>query len=263
MLAGKVVVVTGAGRGIGAATAELFGRAGAAVTVAARTRREVEDVARRVEENGGRALARPTDVADAMQVARMVDQTLEVFGHIDVLVHCAVVLGPVGAPTWQVEPERWARAIEINLVGAFLVSQAVLPHMLDRGSGRVLVVSSPLSEVVLAGTSAYSSAKAGLNHFTHVLAAELLGSGVTANVVFPGLVDTQGLRTFRGRMRENAVGFDHLPMGLRDPADAAELLLWLCSPSTVGLTGHVVSIDDPLVERRLASFQRRRLLERR
>jgi NAD(P)-dependent dehydrogenase (short-subunit alcohol dehydrogenase family) len=263
MLAGKVVVVTGAGRGIGAATAELLGQVGAAVTVAARTRREVEEVARRIEENGGRVLARPTDVADATQVARMVDRTMEVFGHIDVLVHCAAVLGPVGTPTWQVEPSRWARAIEINLIGAFLVSQAVLPHMLDQGSGRVLIVSSPLGEVVLGRTSAYSSARAGLNHFTQVLAAELLGSGVTANVVFPGLVHTQGLQTFRDSMRDNGVT-GHLPRRPREPADAAELLLWLCSPSTVGLTGQVVSIDDPLVERRLASFERRRrLLERR
>jgi 3-oxoacyl-[acyl-carrier protein] reductase len=142
----------------------------------------------------------------------------------------------------------------VNLVGPFLLSRSVVPHMLRQGIGRLLMVSSSFGEFAIPRASAYSAARAGINHFTRVLAAELLSSGVTANVVFPGIVETDGLHRFREKMHDQ----DHavLSRGVRPrhPSEAARLLLWLCGPSTFRMTGQIVSMEDPVVQHGMAHF---------
>jgi NAD(P)-dependent dehydrogenase (short-subunit alcohol dehydrogenase family) len=252
-LQGKVAVVTGAGKGIGAATATALSAAGGAVTVAARTTAELEAVARGIHHRGGSALVTRTDVTDDRQVEAMIERTVDAFGRIDFLINCAAVTQPVGQPAWTIETSAWRRSIETNLVGAFLVSHAAVPHMLRQGSGRLVMVSSVFGDLVVPHTSAYASARAGLNHFIRVLAAELQGSGVTANFAYPGVVDTGGLRQFRASLQRMPLT-SVMDTQARDPAEAAQFLLWLCSLATAGITGSVLSIDDPWVKRRMARW---------
>jgi NAD(P)-dependent dehydrogenase (short-subunit alcohol dehydrogenase family) len=253
-LEGQVAIVTGGGRGIGAATAMTLAQAGAAVTVAARTTSTIDAVANRIRRVGGEALAVSMDITDAEQVQAMVQQTIEAFGRIDFLINCAAVVEPVGQSVWEAEPSAWRHAIDIDLTGVFLVSRTVVPHMLRQGSGRLLIVSSPLGEILWPRSSAYSTAKAGVNHFTQLLATELHGTGVTANVVYPGLVETEGLHKFRsGMFREHRLSLGRQMRDLQ-PSEPARLLLWLCSPFTTYMTGQIVAMNDPIVQYRLQRF---------
>lgn len=257
LLEGKVAIVTGGGDGIGAAAAKTLAEAGARVTVAARTVKRIEAVALRIRRADGEALAVPTDVSDAGQVKALVRRTVEEFERVDILINCASVIEPVGK-VWKVDPADWRKAIEIDLIGVFLISRAVLPYMLRQGSGRLLMVSSPLGETISPRLSAYCSARAGANHFIRILAAELAGSGVTANVVFPGIVETEGLHKFC----EAVHGDDKVPLRwkrlARPPDVLALLLLWLCSPSAPSLNGETISATDAAVQYQMARFLRSR-----
>jgi NAD(P)-dependent dehydrogenase (short-subunit alcohol dehydrogenase family) len=177
-LDGRRALVTGGGRGIGAAVARRLAREGAEVTVVARSRDEVEAVAAEI---AGRAV-----VGDVLSV------DLDDAGGpaYDVLVANAGVIGPV-QPFAQTRYERWQRAVEVNLFGAVRLVHAVLPAMLSRGWGRIVTVSSgAASPPGMVRANAYSTSKAALDMFTVHLARELDGSGVTANAIRPGVVDT-------------------------------------------------------------------------
>ncbi len=186
-LDGRTAIVTGGGRGIGAAVArELTGR-GARVTVFARTAAELEEVVR----SGGAALAVAGDVAVEADVVRLRAAHERVLGPCDVLVHAAGILerGRVEA----IDPIAWRRVLEVNLTGAFLVARSVLPGMRSRGRGRILAIASISGHVGTPEGSAYNASKWGLIGFAKSLAEELRGSGVQVMTVSPGGVDTRML----------------------------------------------------------------------
>lgn len=241
LLEGKVAIVTGAGKGIGAETAKQLADAGASVTLAARTASQIEAVAAEITAAGGSALALATDVSSGEQVGRLVDQTLSKFGRVDFLINNAAVSGPTYANAWEVDPDEWIKALEINIVGIYLPTRAVIPHMIKQGSGRIINVSSTLSEVPGTQKSAYCTAKAGINHFTRVLDQELIGTGVTINSFDPGAVRTEMLDSM-------APGKDLQEALLsREPSEPAEDMVWLCGPETSMLSGQFVKWMDPSV----------------
>ncbi len=255
-LADKVALVTGASRGIGAATAVALAKAGADVAIAARTAEALEQTAEDVRAQGRETLAIPVDVSQRPAVEELVWHTLKELGTIDILINNAGVLQPVG-DTWELDPESWEYNVQVNLNGAFFATRAALPRMIEQGSGRIINVSTGAARRPIPGWSAYSAAKAGLDHFTRVLAVELGGTGVTVNAAAPGVVDTEMQATIRqldeGQFRPVEQFRQYKEEGvLRDPSEPAQMLLWLCHPATQEMNGELLHINDVGVRRRIA-----------
>ena len=188
-LSGKVALVTGGGRGIGANVARELARVGMRVAVAARTREQVGQIA---EEIGGLALE--VDVSDEASVDRMVADAERELGPIDLLVNNAGVMGASGVAVWESEPAEWWRVFEINMLGAFLCCRRVLRGMVQRGSGRIVNVGSGGAHLPVSpgrvGDSAYGPSKAALYRFGEVLAGQAAEHGIAVFTISPGLVRT-------------------------------------------------------------------------
>lgn len=188
-LAGQVVLVTGGGRGIGAAIARACAGAGADVAIGYLDSDEgAEAVVASITALGRRARAFPADVTDPGAVAGMVAAVLDHFGRLDSLVNNAGIM-PEGSVV-DLSLEEWRRVIDVDLTGAFICSQAVLPDMLARGSGNIVMISSRLGQIGFAGLSHYAAAKAGLLALTKSMAKELGSAGIRVNAVAPGVTVT-------------------------------------------------------------------------
>jgi NADP-dependent 3-hydroxy acid dehydrogenase YdfG len=187
-LAGKIALVTGAGRGIGRAIAEAFAAEGAAVALAARSRADLAEVAGTIRSTQGRALAVPTDVTQDAAVDALVEQVLADLGRLDILVTSAgtAAFGPVA----DSKPGDWDSMLALNLRAVMVCCRAVLPAMMRQRSGTILNVSSIAAKKALPGSAAYTATKIAVNGFSRVLAEELRPHGVRVGVLVPGAVDT-------------------------------------------------------------------------
>lgn len=259
-LSGRTALVTGAGRGIGRATALMLGQSGARVIVTARTRSEIEAVAAEIRDAGGEALAIAADVGEPADVRALFQQA----GTVDILINNAGVIGPI-APLADADPEEWLRGIRINLDGVFLACRLALPGMLERGWGRIVNVSSGAAGGQTAAWSSYSAAKAGVEAMTKVLGIELAGTGVRANAMRPGVVDTEMQVEIRGAP-EDRFGTANLDRFrgykergvLRPPEEPALLILWLLSPAADDINGEILAIDQSEVSARIGLAPRSR-----
>jgi clavulanate-9-aldehyde reducatase len=188
-LSGRVAAITGASSGIGEATAVTLARAGAAVSLAARRGDRIEQLAQRIEADGGRALAIETDVTDEAQSNAFVTRTKEELGRLDVLVNNAglMLLGPViGADT-----SEWRRMIDVNLLGLLYCTHAALPIMGEQGSGHIVNVSSVAGRFANFGSAVYNLTKFGVNAFSEALRQEVTAANVKVTVIEPGFVATE------------------------------------------------------------------------
>jgi NAD(P)-dependent dehydrogenase (short-subunit alcohol dehydrogenase family) len=189
-LEGDVAIVTGASSGIGAATARELARRGARIVLAARRARELEAQAQAIIDAGGEAVAIPTDVADLEQVERLVERAQDAFGQVDVLVNNA------GAnwtrPVTRTSEDDMVRLLDVNLMGAMLLTRAALPGMLERRYGAIVSVSSVAGSVAI--EPLYSATKYGVRGFSFGLRRQLSGSGVTVSLVSPGNIRTEMTR---------------------------------------------------------------------
>lgn len=197
-LAGEVAIVTGASSGIGAATARELGRRGATVVLAARRVDDLDAQARAIREAGGEALAIPTDMADATCVRLLAERTQAAFGRVDVLVNNA------GAgwlkPLVSSPPEEITGLVEVNLLGAMLLTRAVLPGMLERAHGAIITVGSLSGRVAM--EPLYSATKYGLRGFSLALRRQVAGRGVSVSLVSPGNINTAMTRHVAAPMPE-------------------------------------------------------------
>lgn len=196
-LKGKVAIVTGGGRGIGRAIAEAFALEGAKVVVtAARQKAEIAEVASRID--GAAFLA---DVSDRDQVRRLVDTVVTDFGRIDILVNNAargmkfVNENFMTEPKafWTADVDAWRMVIDTNVIGVFLVTRAVVPHMLERGSGRIINISISAETMRRKGFTPYGPSKAALESMSTIWAQELEGTGITLNLLLPGGATNTGM----------------------------------------------------------------------
>jgi clavulanate-9-aldehyde reductase len=188
-LSGKVIAITGATSGIGEATAVLAARAGAAVALAGRREDRLTALASRIEDDGGRAVAIPTDVAKEDSARAFVQQSFEHLGRLDVLVSNAgvMLLGAVaGADT-----NEWRQMLEVNCLGLLYCTHAALPVMAEAGGGHIVNVSSVAGRRAAMGAAVYNMTKFGVTAFSEALRQEALHSGIRVTVIEPGFVDTE------------------------------------------------------------------------
>ena len=222
-LDGRVVIVTGAGSGIGEAAADAFAREGAAVALVGRRRQPLEEVAERLRGEGADALVQPTDVADGAGVDALAEAVLDRWGRVDVLVNNAGLNVPRRA-TGEVSVEDWQTVLDVNLTGTFLVTRAVLPTMREQRSGTVLNVSSWAGYRASDLTGpAYNAAKAGVNHFTESLNLSERAYGIRACVFCPGEVATPIMLQRPHPPSEEALAT------MLQPGDVAQTLLFVAT----------------------------------
>ncbi len=190
-LDGKVCLITGGSSGIGAATAREFASRGANVAVCGLPADDqlAQEVKHDVEALNRRALTIAADVADPAQAAACVRQTIEAFGRLDVLVHCAG--GPVPGGLLEVEAQNWHRAFDIHVHAVYYLARAVVPCMADHGGGVILLISSAAGTRGCAGAIAYGVAKGAIPQFTRALARELADFNIRVNCVSPGIIRTR------------------------------------------------------------------------
>jgi clavulanate-9-aldehyde reducatase len=188
-LTGTIVAVTGASSGIGEATALACARAGAAVSLGARRKDRIDELAARIAADGGRAIAVQTDVSDEQQARAFVEQTVSELGKLDALVNNAgvMLLGPInGADTGE-----WRRMIDANVYGVLYCTHAALPHMAKQGSGHIVNVSSVAGRFARAGSGVYNLTKFGVGAFSESLRQEAVAYGVRVTLIEPGAVATE------------------------------------------------------------------------
>ena len=187
-LEGKTAVITGGGRGIGAAVAGALAAEGAAVVVSARSQNEIEGVAAELRGRGHAAWAVPCDVTDPAQIFGLAETAAEHLGPVDILINNAGIVA--SAPLKSLTLETWNRIFAVNVTGVFLCTKAFLPGMVERGWGRVVNVASIAGKTGGPYISAYAASKHAVIGFTRSVAAEVATTGVTVNAVCPGYVDT-------------------------------------------------------------------------
>ncbi len=246
---GSTVVVTGGGGGIGSAVCAGFAAEGAAVAVVDRAGDAAAATADSITDRDGRAIAVECDITDRGSVDAAVERVTAELGPIDVLVNNAG--WDLFVPFLQTAPDDWSRLIDINLVGALHMHHAVLPAMVQRGSGRVVSVASDAARVGSSGEAVYAACKAGLVAFSKTLAREHARHGVTFNVVCPGPTDTALLATVTDasanpeKLRE---AFRRaIPMGrLGQPDDLVGAILFFASGAAAFVTGQVLSVSGGL-----------------
>ena len=237
-LVGKVAIVTGAGRGIGRAIALAYAGAGAAVACAARTAAEIAAVAAEIEAAGGRALAVPTDVTDPAQVQAMVAQTVDTFGGLDILVINAGGNLDRNAIA-DSDFAGWRQTFALNLDGAYHCAQAAIPHLKERGAGKIVTVGSGLGHKGKARLGAYACSKAALWMFTRVLAQELWEFNISVNELIPGPVVTE---LTQGSDQRGGSVFQIDSEWIKTPDAVAPLALFLATQPDVGPTAQSFSL---------------------
>jgi NAD(P)-dependent dehydrogenase (short-subunit alcohol dehydrogenase family)/rhodanese-related sulfurtransferase len=238
---GKVVVVAGASRGIGAVTALAFARAGASVVLGARDVAAVEQVAADIRKAGGQALGMPLDVGDAGSSQRFVQRAVDEFGRLDAAFNNATD-GPMPAPLADIDPDEFDAGIRTNIRGTFLGMKYQIPAMLASGGGAIVNMASIAGVQATANLSAYVAGKAGIIGLTKVAALDYADKGIRVNVVAPGPILTHHLQA-AGEQAQRMAGLSTPMRRIGQSEEVAAAVVWLCSPEASFITGVTLPID--------------------
>jgi 7-alpha-hydroxysteroid dehydrogenase len=239
-LDGQAAVVTGAGAGIGRASAEILARAGAAVVVSDLKAETAEETAAAIRAAGGQALGLACDVTDEAALVALVDQAVARFGRLDILVNNA---GGGGPKPFEMPMSDFDWAYRLNVYSVFRLCQLAAPHMKAAGGGAIVNISSMAGENRNKRMASYSSSKAAVNHLTRNIAFDLGPTGIRVNAIAPGAIKTAALASVLTPEIEKAM-LKHTPMGrLGEASDIANAVLFLCSPLATWISGQVLTVS--------------------
>ena len=243
-LAGKVALISGAGGGICRAIARAFAKAGAAVACCDIDADAAAETARLVTEASGRPLSRRCDVSSENETRATADAVYQAFGRLDILVSGAAPHDPSGT-VLETKLTDWQRVLDINLTGAFLLSRAVLPHMIAGGGGSVIFIASQLGRVGSAGRAAYCATKGGLIQLAKVMAIDHAAQNIRVNALSPGAVETQRTLKRYGSFAaaKDQIGPKHLTGRLGKPDEITGAAVFLASDAASFVTGSDLLVD--------------------
>jgi NAD(P)-dependent dehydrogenase (short-subunit alcohol dehydrogenase family) len=233
-LKSKIVLITGAGRGIGRATAELFAREGAHIVLCSRTKRHLAEVMAGISSSGGEAIARVADIGIAREAEALVKLAVRRYGRLDILLNNAGVLGPK-VPILEYPHHDWAQVLRINLSGTFFVSQAAAKIMTNQGQGNIITLSSSVGRKGRSSWGAYAVSKFGVEGLSQVMADELRSAGVCSVTFNPGPTRT--------KMRADAYPEED-PSIVPSPAEAARGLLRLAIGLSLERSGQAFDLSN-------------------
>ena len=245
-LDGKVALITGSARGIGEAIAIGLAEAGADVAVSDLPLRQslAEGVQQRIEQMGRRCVAYSLDVRDLTAINQTVDQIVSDFGRLDILVNNAAAV--IWRPILETTEEEWDTTLDTNLKGPFFCAQAAARHMVTRGSGRIINITSQFSEVAFPGQGAYCASKGGLANLTRALAIELASHGINVNAIGPGPTLTAGHLENQDESRQKVEHYVQertlIHRRLR-PDELVGAAIYLASDASTATTGHLMIVD--------------------
>ncbi|MFC1944112.1 SDR family NAD(P)-dependent oxidoreductase [Chloroflexota bacterium] len=236
----KVIIITGASGGVGKALSLGLAEAGAAVVAVARRPAPLQAVAEEIRINGRKVLAVPADITKSSQVSEMVQKTLSEFGRIDVLVNCAG--GGITEPMLSISEESWDYMLDFNLKSVFLCSQMVGRVMVGQKIGSIINFSTAGAQSPVPGLNHYLSAKAGVIHFTRILAAEWGRYNVRVNCISPGLIDDALGRSMGDAMFEKTAASTALGRAAQ-PEDFIPITMFLASDAAAYITGVIINMN--------------------
>src|SRR5215472_6987091 len=240
-MAGRVALVAGASKGIGAATAEAFAAAGARVVLAARDTAALKSVVQRIEESGGEAFWAGCDVSDADSMRSLIEQAIERYGRLDAAFNNATD-GPLPAPLADIDITEFDRGIAVNVRGTFLGMKFQIPAMLASGGGTIVNMASVAGLNATANLAAYVAGKAGIIGLTKVAALDYADQGIRVNVVAPGPIRTYHIEA-AGEQAIRAASMSTPMRRMGTAAEVAQTVLWLCSDQASFVTGTVIPVD--------------------
>ena len=241
-LSGKVAMVTGSTRGLGEVAATALAKAGADIAVCGRSTTDLERVSEAIKELGRDSAGFVIDVLSKESVREGVDRVLKHFGKVDILVNNAGLNYRV--PALEFPEEEWDLVINTNLKGYFLVAQAVVPQMLERGYGKVINMSSILGSIALPNQLAYASAKGGVDQMTKVMALEWAKQGVRVNAIGPTYFETEMVKQIRDDPERFNFINERTPMGRWGYLPELEgIVIFLAAPASNFITGQTIYID--------------------
>ena len=245
-LDGKAVILTGAARGQGAVAAETFAKEGARLLLSDVLSEEGERVAATINAGGGQAVFEAGDVAEEATPVRLAERCLAAFGRIDVLYNNAGII--LGKPIQDTSLEEWNRILRIDLTGPFLMSKAVIPHMMAQQAGSIINISSAGGIVGYPSMAAYGAAKGGLVNLTRCMAVDLAAYNIRVNAICPGAIDTPMPRAYIENMDNKEAAWQriadaHLLKRFGTPIEVVHLALFLAADESSFMTGSVIPVD--------------------
>ncbi len=241
-LAGKVALVTGASRGIGQALAMGLAEAGADMAMVARSQEALSETASLARGLGRRALPLPADVSDLSSIPGIVSRVMEEYGRIDILVNAAGT--QARKPSLELTEEDWDRVATLNLKTVFFCSQAVAPHMIKQGKGKIVNIASLTSTIGISNIAVYAASKGGVLSMTRTLSTEWSSLGINVNAIAPGYFKTEMTRRLAEDPEKNQWILGRTPMGRwGDVSELKGAVVFLASEASDFITGQMINVD--------------------